>query len=76
MNPGEVTAIIQPFIGQAGQGVPTQLNLGKTEARASKTCLLSARHNLGGNLLFLDGHVGWERYQDAITKQSKAGKGG
>jgi hypothetical protein len=76
MSPGEVANIIAPI---SGQTVPTQLNTGKTEARVNKASqtILSARHHAGGHLLFIDGHVGFERYIDAITKNpDTVGKGG
>jgi len=76
MSPSEVASIIGPI---SGQTVPTQLNTGKTEARVNKASqtILSARHHAGGHLLFVDGHVGFERYIDAITKNSDTvGKGG
>jgi prepilin-type processing-associated H-X9-DG protein len=72
MNPGEVSGIV----AAAGQTMPTQLNTGKTEARSASTCLFSARHNMGGHLLFVDGHVGFETYSNAITKTTdNVGKG-
>ncbi len=48
---------------------PTGAALNQIHTRAEKasSCLLSARHQGGGNLLFLDGHVGWESRKEATT---------
>jgi prepilin-type N-terminal cleavage/methylation domain-containing protein/prepilin-type processing-associated H-X9-DG protein len=76
MNPGEVASIIGTV---SGQTVPTMLNCGKTEARVGKASqtYLAGRHRGGMNLLFVDGHVGWEAYKDTIVANSdKQGKGG
>ena len=76
MNVGEVNGIWQKG-NMSGNGTPTNLNTGKTEARKSTQNLFSGRHNKGGNLLFLDGHVGWEAYIDTVTTSSNnLGKGG
>jgi prepilin-type processing-associated H-X9-DG protein/prepilin-type N-terminal cleavage/methylation domain-containing protein len=59
MNAGETSANLYPTSGA--------LNQIHARAEKSSACLLSGRHNGGGNLLFLDGHVGWESRKEATT---------
>jgi prepilin-type processing-associated H-X9-DG protein/prepilin-type N-terminal cleavage/methylation domain-containing protein len=59
MNAGETSPSLCP--------TKAALNQIHTRAEKSSSGLLAARHNGGGNLLFLDGHVGWESRQEAST---------
>src|SRR5262249_54335734 len=51
----------------------TALNVGKTKGNSPTSCQLAGRHNKGGNVLFLDGHVNWISRQDATTDWSHDG---
>jgi prepilin-type processing-associated H-X9-DG protein/prepilin-type N-terminal cleavage/methylation domain-containing protein len=41
------------------------LNRCKTKGNAPTSCRMSGRHKKGGNILFVDGHVGWLSRKDA-----------
>jgi prepilin-type processing-associated H-X9-DG protein len=49
------------------------LNKGKTKGNIPTSCQVSSRHNKGGHLLFLDGHVSWISRADATTDWSNNG---
>jgi prepilin-type N-terminal cleavage/methylation domain-containing protein/prepilin-type processing-associated H-X9-DG protein len=75
INPPSLVPILMEHMMTVGETSPpsftySTLNKSKSEASsAAGYCLLSARHRKGGNLLFLDGHVGWESRVQSITKQ-------
>lgn len=62
MTPDECTP---RFIGR--------LNRSKTKGNEWNSCRLSARHKDGGNLAFLDGHVGWINRKEATTDLNNDG---
>jgi prepilin-type processing-associated H-X9-DG protein len=75
VNPPSLVPILMEHMMTQGETSPPSstyktLNRSKSEASsAAGYCLLAARHRKGGNLLFLDGHVGWEARAQSITKQ-------
>ena len=78
VNPAAMVPILMEHMMTPGETSPpslttTPMNVGKSQARKVTSCLMAARHRGGGNLLFLDGHVGWESRANATTDLSGDG---
>lgn len=68
-QPAQVPILVETMMNpeECSPRFPSRLNRAKTKGNDWDSCRLSSRHRKGGNLAFLDGHVGWISRVDATT---------